>query len=285
MLEYELSRTDLEELQEYYESIKNYKNLSYTELNNLLHNPTPENQQKIIEGFLKTTAKHSIKVYQELKQYFVLPYSIVDFIQLGNEALVKLVYEKKFDNYLNFTWYFYVKILHNIVKNLLPLSWHIIEKYKIFLENCDEFLKKYQHEASDEDLMKEYGYKKIGVNNLRTYFYQNQVLNKPLRDELVTNGYDYIPELVEYLIVRETILEVIENADFSDRYREILIKYFGLTTNDHYGNNISSNMPELVKEYNISKQRIHQIIYNALQKIKNDEEAMKKLTKCKEMVF
>ena len=157
--------------------------------------------------------------------------------------------------------------------------------YKIFLENGDEFFKKYQHEASDEELMNEYGYKKIGINNLRNYSYQNQVSCRQLRDELVTNGWDYIPELVEYLIVKEIISEVIEMIDLSDRYRELLVKYFGFTTKDYDGDNIASDIPELVKEYNISRQRIHQIIYNALQKIKADEEAMKKLTLCKEIIF
>lgn len=285
MLKYELSKLDEEELREYYDSIKNYKSLSYTELNNLLHNPTEENQQKFIKGFLMTSLKYSVKLYQELKQYFILPYSIMDFIQLGNETLVKLVYEKRYDNYFKFMWFFNVMLRRNVIKNLLPISWHIIDKYKVFLENGDEFLKKYQHEASDEELMNEYGYKKIGINNLRNYFYQNQASCEQLRDELVTNGWDYIPELVEYLIVKEIIGEVIETIDLSDRYRELLVKYFGFTTKDYDGDNIASDILELVKEYNISRQRIHQIIYNALQKIKADEEAMKKLTLCKEIIF
>jgi len=285
MLEYELSRLDEEELQEYYVSIKNYKSLSYTELDNLLHNPTPENQQKIIEGFLKIIVKYSVKLYQELKKDFVLPYSIMDFIQLGNETLVKLVYEKRYDNYFKFIWFFNVMLRRNVIKNLLPISWRVIDKYKIFLQNKDEFLRKHQHEASDEELMKEYGYKKIGINNLRNYCFQNQMSNKPLRDELVTNGWDYVSELVEYLIAKEIIRDVIEKVDLNDRYREIIIKYFGLTTKDHDGDNICSDTLELVKEYNVSKQRIHQIIYSALLKIKNDENAMKKLVKCKEIVF
>ena len=285
MSQYELSRQDKEELQEYLISIKNYKSLTYTELDNLLHNQTSENQQKFIIGSLKTAAKYSVKLYKEINEYFPLPYSIMDFIQLGNEALIKLVYEKKYDNYKKFIWKFAILLRRNIINNLLPISLNTINKYKVYIEKRDEFLKKYQHEASNQEMMDEFGYQKLCVNNLKKYLDQNQGLKKTLNTELITDGYDYIGELVEYLIVKKIIAEVIESINIKERYREIIVKYFGLTTNDYKGDNLICDTIELAEEYNVSKQRIHQIIYMAFQKIKQDEEAMKKLTLCKEIVF
>lgn len=285
MLEDELSRQDKEELKEYRESIKNCKILSYTELDELLHNLTLQNKQKFIEGSLMMVVNYATRLYIELKKDFVFPYSILDFIQLGNESLIKFVYEEKHDNYKSFIWAYSIAIKRNVIKNLLPISWHVVDKYLEFLEKRDEFLKLYQHDASSIEMINKYGYSKRKFNYLNNCRYQNQSSVKSLKSEVVIKTTDYIPELVEYLIVKETILEIVENLDLKERYREILVKYFGLTTKNHAGNNVVSGFVDLSKEYNVTGQRIQQILNASLRKIKCNDEAMEKLKLCKEIIF
>lgn len=286
VLEYELSKTDLKELQDYLASIKKYPKLIYREYDELLKNPTSENQQKVILGSLIMTANYATKVYKQFKQYFVFPYSILDFIQTGNEALIKIVYEKKYDNYKNFIWAFHRSLRQNIIKNYLPISWNIVDKYFTFLNQRDEFLKEYQHEASNQEMMEKYGYGKKGIGYMNNYLNQNQVLKRALNDDLVTDGFDYIPELVHYLNVRNTILEILKELNLPPHYYEILIRYFGLTTEEYDGDNIMMMPIEINETYKFNNcQRIHQIIKITIDKIRNNKQAMKKLIKCKEITF
>jgi len=218
VLEYELTKNEEIEVQEYLLSIKNCPSLSYTELNNLLKNLTSENQQIFIEGFLRTVVNYAIKVYCELKEHFVFPYSITDFIQSGNEVLVRFVNEKKYDNYHDFIWAFNIALRRNIIKNHLPISGNIIDKYLEFLDKRDEFFKKYHRNPSDDEMINIYGYGKKGIGYLNNYMYQNQVLKKSLNEDLLTNGCDYIGNLVENLFLRDTLLEILKDLNLKKHY-------------------------------------------------------------------
>lgn len=208
----------------------------------------------------------------------------LDLIQEGNLGLMEAVNNFDINRGYSFSTYaiFYIKghILRaiqnygNIVRTPSYLQ-DLIPKYKTLLAIFERNLNR---KPTYEELATEL---KVPVNlikNLEADMSNSVVsMNERINDDSDDEIGEFIPdensnfeENIEKICLRNDLLNLIDQCGLSDRNKEILMLYFGI-------NGIRLNMSELSKKYNISRQRIDQLISKSLKKIRKFKD-IKKLT-------
>ena len=272
------------ELNEYIRNIRTYA-LTSAELSLLLKSSEYEDKQRFIKGYLIRVVKYAINIHAKLTKYFDMPYSIMDFIQEGNEVLVKLIYSWESEDFKKFNFVFYTKFKRNIIQNLLPLSHNIANGYMKFIEKIEEYFQKKGCYVSFESFGQLYG---IGVRKVKTFescFIQNQSNAGILDENKIPSSEISTLDHASYLITRKLLLEAIEEVDLTEREKDIIIRHFGFNTEDYMGCNLETRFVDLAREYNVSPQCILQLYNRAIEKIKKNEVVMKKLQLCKTNVI
>lgn len=274
----DFSKNNLYDLQEYIVGIKDYPKLTINEFDSLLEDPTIENKNKFIECYLRRVVVYAVTLYRKLTEYFDIPYSIIDFIQEGNEALVKLVYSENYRDFNLFNLTFYTKFRRNVIKHLLPISPNIVDRYIKFIEMKNDYSQSEEYDISFENFGRFCDLSIVQTMFLKNCYAQNQPVSFDIGNgEKLVDGNSNVEEIVDYLMLKDLIIETIKNSKLTDKEISVLIKHLGFNTDSYDGDNFTRSFVELAKDLNVSYQRIDQLYRQAIGKIKRNTEAVKKL--------
>ena len=270
-----------EDVIEYEKVISRFKKLSYKELNELLLSDKKEDKEKFINGYLRYVVKYAKKLYSYFRQKYNVHFTIMDFIQLGNELLVNLAYNYNHTNIDLFTYKFAKEFKRLIIKKVLGICPRLFVECEQYMTAADEFYKKNKREATNLELQQILGVSEDRLNSIITFLKYNLLNNNQYvmsDNQLQCVG---IEEPIYSKLNQEDIIQIFEELCFTPREIEFLVKYFGLTTEDYEGQNLTNSMYDIASEYNVSRQRVEQLIKRSLIKIKGNKGIVERISRLK----
>ena len=238
-----------------------------------------QNAKDVYEDFISHNFRLVVHVaVNERKKYKSLDLEIIDLVQEGNIGMMKAIerFDVEKDNAFSTyaIWWIRSYIKRYIVRNghSIYVPSNMLKQFAEVHKAKEALTKKLGTTPTIEQIatyMGESFEKVAGVVHFREIFANVNSLNEPsLVDENDEVG-DFIPdksksveeEAGEHLLAGE-IRELLNNIDLTDREKEIIIKRNALDDGESW------TLEELGIEYNITKERVRQIEFKALKKLK-----------------
>ena len=232
-------------------------------------------RERLIEGNLRL-------VVSTAKRYLGRGVSFLDLIQEGNIGLMKAVdkfepsYGFRFSTYA--TWWIRQGITRAIASysRNIRIPVHMLEKVRKYKNKENELISILGREPTIEEMMEELNIsrdKAIEYHNLSidTVSLNTKIDTTDDESELM----EFIPsdeetpeELFEKKDLKKLLMEILNNADFKDRHKDILMYRFGLKTG------VPMTLNEVGEKFNITRERVRQIEARALKIIRSRKDTL-----------
>jgi len=269
-----LNQKEQQALQEYLIEISKLPKISIKEFNELLKKSDKESQKKFIEGYLRYVVKYCLRICNTYQDNFDTKYPIMDFIQEGNLQLVYYVKKCNIKDISAFNLSFYSHLVRTYKKRVIVDKTETITNNYIDLLNAKyEFYKKNKCYPTIEELSSLLDLPVYEIKAIMRYFNKTERYTDNI-DESVN-----VEEKVINKTINEEMLKIIDEADLTDREKNIIIDRYGINTKNKKRYNLQSNYYEIGMEHNITRQRVKQLEKKIIKILSSDEnrEKLKKL--------
>lgn len=269
---------DINEFNEYCNFVNNIPKLTHKESNELLKNNDLESKKRLVEGSLPIVTNQVIEFYTYYSKYLYLPFSLMDYVQDGNELLVKLIYsDYKYNNYNFFKLVFFGKF-DRVLKNGITINQPItyVNDYIDIINFRDEYYKKFRKEVSDEFIADVLD---LSVSHV-------QLLDKMFKTVVnikCLNNNDYnslIGEIIESEIFDKEFSKAFFNAilesTLTKNQKNVVINHYGLGDVNPCG-----TLEKTGELLGVTRQAIKRTLENSKDKLKKDKQFVKKLDEWK----
>ena len=215
------------------------------------------------------------------KRYVGRGMLFLDLIQEGNLGLIKAVekfdYRKGFKFSTYATWWIRQAITRAIADQArtIRIPVHMVETINKLIRVSRQLLQQYGREPTPEEIAKEMGISESKVREIIKIAQEPVSLETPIGEEEDSHLGDFIPdddapapaEAASFALMKEQLLDVLDTL--TPREEKVLRLRFGLDDGRQ------RTLEEVVKEFNVTRERIRQIEAKALRKLRHPSRSKK----------
>lgn len=211
---------------------------------------------------------------------------MIDLVQEGNIGLLTAIKKFQFEKNVKFSSYGYYWIKQTISRKsketarTIKLPETVYADSKEYEEVWSELKIALHRNPTEEEIIEKSNLSKyrisivkqlhtpiMSLNKMKLKYDTNEGWNESSDEaiECIESPYDINVEITNSNL-KEDILKMLDHTDLSDRSKEMIKLHNGID------NDTDMSYDEIAKLYNISSQRVHQIVSNSLNKIRNSDD-------------
>lgn len=276
-----------ENVQWYLESISQYKELSRDEEVKLFEQITLYNDKSAKDTIINSNLRFVVNL---AKNYVVEGIDLIDLIQAGNMGLLYAVDKYDYAKKVKFSAQAYLAIIQSIIRFIqknssnINIPIYLYEQAYTFNKIISDYLEQYEHYPTKSYIVEVYNIMESAKKC--PHFIDEDKYDDVLRliinnDTLYIDSENSTYETTEELIDTEFELNIVNNElahiieDVikkhikSERTRDMVRRRFGI-----YPYTKAFTLDAIGKEYNIGRERVRQIIEDAMKRISQSKRAL-----------
>lgn len=260
---------------EYSKYIKSQTKITIKEMEILFNKDDLESKLEFIKHFQYYIMQYTINIDKNMKSYFKCSCSLMDWVQDGNELLLKMLEHKQSyqDNFQLFTYFFYKTYKALYIINAFPGNYQRQVIYYIELINkCIEYYRENGRVININELSRLSGYshKKIkGV--LKGPVRLVKLDEKKYNNAYIINNEDSLyDEVVDRLCNDEMINYIFDSCDLTLKEKNIMKMRYCLLDEKYLGEGWVLPFSKIGEKYYVTSEAIRQQHAKILKKIRNN---------------